>query len=101
MIGHGARIEGVDQDRDGLSDADRVGDLNFAALREPGRDDVLGDIARHVASRAVDLGGVLAGKGAAAVAAIAAIAVNDDLAAGEAAIAMRSADDETAGRIDM
>jgi hypothetical protein len=58
-------------------------------------------VARHVAGGAVDLGRVLAGEGAAAVAADAAVGVDDDLAPGQAAIALRSADSEAAGRIDV
>ena len=65
------------------------------------RDDVLGEIARGVGGRAVDLGRVLAGEGAAAMRGRAAIGVDDDLAAGQAAIAVRAADDELAGRIDV
>ena len=67
---------------------------------EAGRDDVLGEIARRISGRAVDLGRVLAGERAAAMRRVAAVGVDDDLAAGEAAIAVRAADDEIAGRID-
>ena len=60
----------------------------------PDGDDVLGDVAGHVARRAVDLRGVLARERAAAVTAAAAVGVDDDLAAGQAGVALRSADDE-------
>src|SRR5581483_5082632 len=89
------------QDGDRLSDADRIGDLDLALPGKSGGDDVLGDIAGHVAGRAVHLGGILAREGAASVAAIAAVGVNDDLAAGQSAIAVRTADFEPAGRIDV
>src|SRR5262249_43903299 len=49
---------------------------------------------------AIDLGRILAAERAAAVAAHAAVAVDDDLAAGQAGVALRSADDEAAGGID-
>ena len=83
-----------------MGDADRVGDLDLAALGEAGGDDVLGDVAGGVGGRAVDLGRVLAGEGAAAVAGHAAVGVDDDLAAGEAGVADRAADHELAGRVD-
>ena len=80
--------------------ADRVGDLHLAALGQPGGDHVLGDPAHRVGGRAVDLGRVLAGEGAAAVAGVAAVGVDDDLAAGQAGVAHRAADLEPAGRVD-
>ena len=54
-------------DRDGAGDADAVGDLQLEALGQAGRHDVLGHPACRVGRRAVHLGGVLAGEGAAAV----------------------------------
>jgi hypothetical protein len=41
-------------------DADRIADLDGAFVGQPGRDDVLGQIAAGIGRRAVDLGGVLA-----------------------------------------
>jgi hypothetical protein len=84
-------------DRLGL--ADGVRDLDLAAGGEPGGDDVLGDPAHGVGGGAVHLGRVLAGEGAAAVPGVAAVGVDDDLAAGEAGVAHRTADDELAGRV--
>ena len=83
-----------------MRDADRVGDLDLAAVGEAGGDDVLGDVARGVGGRAVDLRRVLAAERAAAVAGHAAVGVDDDLAAGQAGVADRAADDEAAGRVD-
>ena len=74
--------------------ADRVGDLRLAAAGQARGDDVLGDPAHGVGRRAVDLRGVLAGEGAATVAGHAAVGVDDDLAAGQAGVAHRAADDE-------
>ena len=96
-----AGAEGVHHDRNRLRHADRVGQLHFAALRQAGGHDVLGHVARHVAGRAVHLRRILAGERAAAVPAHAAVGVHDDLAAGEAGVAVRSADDEAAGGIDV
>ena len=96
-----AGAEGIHHDGNRLGYADGVGQLHFGARGQTGRDDVLGDIAGHVAGGAVYFRGVLAGEGAAAVTAHAAVGIDDDLAAGKAGVAMRSADDETAGGIDV
>src|SRR5262249_26219148 len=58
---------GVDQHRHRIGDADRIGDLDRALAGETRRHDVLGEIARRVSRRAVDLGRVLAGERAAAM----------------------------------
>ena len=79
-----------------MRDADRVRDLELAAVGEPGRDDVLRDVARGVRGRAVDLRRILARERAAAVAGRAAVGVDDDLAPGEAGVAHRAADHELA-----
>ena len=101
ILATGMRLgaEAVDLERDRVRDADRVGDLELAAAGEPGGDDVLRDVAGGVGGRAVDLGRILAGERAAAVAGGAAVGVDDDLAAGQAGVAHRAADDELAGRV--
>ena len=53
------------------------------------------------AAERIDLGGVLAGEGAATVRAPAAVGVDDDLAAGEAGIAVGAADGEAAGGVEV
>src|SRR5579864_839776 len=93
------RPERLDEDRHRVRDADRVRDLQLAALGEPGRDDVLRDVARRVRRGAVDLRRILAGERAAAVRRRAAVRVDDDLAPREAGVAHRAADDELAGRV--
>ena len=52
----------VDEQRHRIGDPDRIGDLDGAALGEPGGDHVLGEVARRIGGRAVDLGRVLAGE---------------------------------------
>jgi hypothetical protein len=84
-----------------LRHADRVGHLHLGPLGQPGRDHVLGDVARHVGARPVHLRRVLAGEGATAVWARAAVGVHDDLAAGEPGVAHRPACHEPAGRVDV
>ena len=91
--------ERLDQERHGLGDADGVGHLDLAAGGGAGGDDVLGHPAGGVGGRAVDLGRVLAGEGAAAVAGGAAVGVDDDLAAGEAAVGVGAAEHERAGGV--
>ena len=95
------RAERLDEDRERLRDADRVGDLDLAAVGETGGDDVLRHVARRVRGRAVDLRRVLAGERAAAVRGRAAVGVDDDLAPGQAGVAHRAADHELAGRVDV
>src|SRR5262249_12883214 len=73
----------------------------FGALGQAGGNDVLGDVTRHVAGRAVHFRRILAGEGAATVAAVAAVTVNDNFAAGQARVAHRPADNKAAGRGDM
>ena len=92
---------GVDVHAHRLGDADRVGELHFAAVGQAGGDDVLGDVAGHVGGAAIDLRRVLAAERAAAVPAPAAVGIDDDLAAGQPAVAVRAADDELAGRVDV
>src|SRR5918993_1435707 len=93
-------VVGIDEDRHWLGDADRVRELDGRALREAGGDDVLGNVARHVAGRAVHLRRILAREGTAAVRRRAAVSVDDDLAAGDAGVTVRAADNETSRRGD-
>ncbi len=97
LVGDAPGAEGGDGDRGRLGHADRVGELNLAALGEAGRHDVLGHVARGVCRRAIHLGGSLPERGAAAMAGPAAVGIDDDLAPGEATIPHRSPDHELAG----
>src|SRR5207248_1470075 len=100
-FGNHRRPKAVDHHGYWLGDADRICELYLAAPCESGRDDVLRDPARRVTCRAINLTRIFAAKCAAAVPAHAPVSVDDDLAAGEPRIALRSADDEAAGRIDV
>src|SRR5205823_9930703 len=86
---HRLGVEALDLDRDRPRDADRVRDLELAAVGEARRNDVLRDVARGVGGGAVDLRRVLAREGTAAVARRAAVRVDDDLPSGEAGVAHR------------
>src|SRR5688572_22293975 len=100
VLGDLARAVGVGHDGDRVRHADRVGHLDLDAVGEAGGHDVLRDVAGHVRRRAVDLRRVLARERAAAVAAHAAVGVDDDLAPGQPAIALGAAGDESAGGVD-
>src|SRR5690606_31486058 len=94
LIGHLAGAERVDRDRHRLGDANRVRDLDLAAIRQPGLDDVLGDPACCVCRGTIDLARVLARECTAPVPGHAAVGVDDDLAAGQAGISLRATNDE-------
>src|SRR5437667_2921439 len=95
-----ARAHGVHHDRYRIRDADGVGHLQLEAVGQPRRHHVLGDVPRHVRRRAVHLRRVLARERATAVAAHAAVGVDDDLAAREPAIALGPPHHEAAGGVD-
>src|SRR5690606_8794802 len=96
-----AGAEGGDRNAGRLGHADGVAHLHLAAVGQARGDHVLGDVARGVRGGTVDLGRVLAGERAAAMAGPATVGVDDDLAAGQAAVAHRPADHELAGRVDV
>ncbi len=100
LVADGAGAFGGDHHRGGAGHADGVADLHQALGGQAGGHDVLGHVAGGVGGRPVDLGRILARKRAAAVRGCAAIGVDDDLAPGQAAIALRAADHEAAGRVD-
>ena len=101
LVVDAARAVGIDVHAHRLRNADGVGQLHFAAIGQAGGDDVLGHVPGHVGGAAIDLGRILAAEGAAAVTAPAAVGIDDDLAAGQPAVAVRTADHEPAGRIDV
>ena len=83
----------------GSRHADRVRDLHLAAISKSGRDDVLRHVPRRVGGRTVDLGRVLAAERAATVPRHAAVGVDDDLAAGQAASACGPPSAKSTGRV--
>src|SRR5204863_7486616 len=91
----------IDVHTDRLGDADGVGKLHLAPLGQTSGDNVLGYVAGHVSRTAIDLRRVLAAESAAAMPGPAAIAIDDNFAAGQTAVAVRPADDEIARRIDV
>ena len=100
LVGHDAGAKRVHTNRNGIGITDGVGELNLRARRQARGHDVLRHITAHVRRAAVHLRRVFAAERAAAVPAHAAVAVHDDFAPGQTGVALRSADHETAGRID-
>ncbi len=100
VVADGAGAKAVDVDAHRKRVTDGVGELHFALRGEAGGDDVLGDPATHVGSAAIHFGRVFAGEGTTTVTAHAAVAIDDDFTAGEAAVTLRTANDELASRID-
>src|SRR6185436_17579828 len=100
VVGDLARAVGGDHHAGRLRYADGVRHLHQAARGEAGGDDVLRHVTRRVGGGAVDLRRILAGESAAAVRRGTAVSVDDDLAPGQAAIALGPADLEGTGRID-
>ena len=92
--------EGVDVHAQRFRMADGVRELHFAFFRQASSHHVLGDPATHVCRAAIDFARIFSRKRAAAMSAHSAVRVNNDLAAGQAGVALRTANDEIAGRID-
>jgi len=76
--------EGIDTDRCGFGNSDRVRNLYFATFSNARGDYILGHVTCGVSCRAVNLGRVLAREGAAAVTRHATIGVNDNFTASPA-----------------
>ncbi len=96
-----AGVEGIHQYADRFGHADGVGELDFTAIGEPRGNDILGDIAAHVAGRAVNLGRVFAAESSAAVPAHASVGIDDDLAARQARVAHGTAHHKPPRGIDV
>ena len=91
----------IDINRYRVSHADTVSHFDDRAVAEAVLHQGLGHPAHGICGRSIHLGGVLSGESASAVAAPSAVGVHDDLAAGQSGVASRSANHETAGRVDI
>ena len=100
-LGDGVGAERVHEDRNGLGNADGIGQLDFTTTGKTGGHDVFGHIARHVAGGTIDFGGILAGERATTMTAHATVGVDDDFTAGQTTVTLRTTDDETARRVDV
>ncbi len=95
-----ARALGIDRHVHRLGHTNGIGHLDLALACQPGSDNVFGHIACRIGRRTVYLAGVLAREGATTMGAGTAVGVDNDLAAGQAAIALRSANHEAPGGVD-
>src|SRR5205823_2186184 len=84
-----------------LRDANGISQLHLAPSGQTRRHDILRHMPGHISRAAIDFRRVLAAECAAAMPAPAAVAIDDDLAAGQAAIAVWAADDEITGWINV
>ena len=100
LFGNSSGAESLDEDAHRMRDADCISNLHLATIGESRRNDVLGDPARRIGGGTVDLRRILTRKRAAAMARHSAVGVGDDLAAGKPGVALWTADDETARRVD-
>ena len=96
-----ARAVGVDRDGHRSGHADGVSDLHLAPPGQALGEHAPGGVAGEVGAAAIDLGAVLAAEGPSTVAGVAAVAVDNDLAARNAAVALGPANRELARGIDM
>src|SRR5829696_6421722 len=100
LVRYATRTEGLDHEGHGTCFSNRIRDLHLEAIGESSCDDVLSDVARGVGRGAVDLRGVLAGKGSPTVARHTTIRIDDDLASCEPCIGQRPTNLESAAGID-
>merc|ERR1712110_913341 len=91
----------LDEQRQRFRNTDSIRQLHECTLAEATLHDGLGHLSADVCRRSVHLRGILTGKGTAAMCTPTAICVDNDLAASETSISLRSTNDEFAGRVDV
>lgn len=99
--GLGGGAVGVDEDGQGLSDTDGVGQLDQGAAGKAGGDQGLGNPAGQVGGGTVDLGEVLAREGTTTVGTPATVGVDNDLTTSQTGVTLRTTDDEEARWLDL
>ena len=92
---------GLDEEGEWLGYTNGVGELDKAAAGEFAVDERFRDPASEVGGAAVDFAVILAAESTTAVRSPAAVGVDDDFAAGQTCVALRTADDEEAGGLDL
>src|SRR5262245_55536361 len=95
------RTECIHAYRYRICDSDCIRELDFYAVRQARRNNVLGDMTGHVACGAIYLRRIFAGERTTSVAAHSSVAVDDDLPSRQTAVSLWSADDKSACRIDV
>ena len=101
LIGDDVGSVGVDVDADRFSHTDCVGELDFAFASQSCCDDVFGDMSRHVSGRSVHLGGILSAERTTTMSTPATVGIDNDFAACQAGITVRSPDDKPSGWVDV
>src|SRR5882672_10627401 len=91
----------VNQDGDWIRNADSVGELYQATVRQSSGHNVLRNVARHVSSGTIYLRRIFAGECAATMRRIATVSINDDLATRQAGVTLRAPSHKPPRRIDM
>lgn len=99
VVGNDAGALRIDQQRNRIGHADRVSQLDFTALGQSRRNDVLRDVARGIRGATIDLCRILAAERAAAVAGISAVGIDDDFGGRSGRNRPSAADGEAAGRL--
>ena len=94
LVGLLAGGVGVDEDRQGLSNTDGVRELDEGTAGKASGNEGLCDPTSGVRGRAIDLGEVLSGESTSTVGTPTAVCVDDDLAAGQTSITLRTTNDE-------
>src|ERR1019366_8149970 len=88
-------------DANRFRNANGISKLHFTTIGQSSSNNVLGDVARHVTGRAINLGRALATEYTTAVTPHAAVSVHDDFAPGQSGVAHRTTDYEAARGIDV
>src|SRR4030095_1318424 len=96
LLVHFASAEGIDADTHRFWMANRIGELDFATIRQPGGNHILRDPTPHVSRAAIDLRGIFARKRATAVSAHPAVGIANNLASCDTCVAFRATDDKAA-----
>ena len=91
VVGNDAGALRIDQQRNRIGHADCVSQLDFTALGQSRRNDVLRDVARGIRGAAINFCRILAAERAAAVAGISAVCIDDDFTAGQVFSSISSA----------
>src|ERR1700682_4588593 len=91
----------VEQNRNRVGDANRVGKLDQTAISQTCGNNVLGDITRHIGGGTIYLRGILSGEGATSVRRVATVCVDNDFTTGKARVPLWSSRNKPASRVDM
>src|SRR5690625_296536 len=100
IIGNHAGPPSINGNVDGLGHTNSVADLHLALTGQTGSHNAFSHIAGSISSRAIHLGGILAGKSPPTVRTGPAVGINDDFSARQTTITLGSPNNKFARRID-